>query len=382
MGAGKIYKNENAKKNPYWFQIMVDGKRVTRRGFRTKGEAQKARDELSTQLNKGEYIEPAKISYREYFLQWLEGRENISDSTRETYESYYKNHLDLIGDIPLFKLTPLDIQKYIKILREKGLSDAMVKRVYSTINASLNTAVSMEILQKNVASKIPKGDKPRVVKKEREIWNNDSIRQLLDRSKGETRYWIAVFLAVMTGLRQGEILGLKWADIDFDKKVLYVRRGLKKDRSEFTNLKTPSSRRVVSLSPQTIVMLQEQIQRIRIEREALGDKYIENDLVVCTNRGTPAKASKVLDAWNRLCEKYKPNHEPDMTFHDLRHQHASIMLNEGEDIRVVSKRLGHSTVMTTLDVYSHLLPTAQEAAAANLDKSLGFKATEETEYLQ
>jgi len=382
MAAGKIHKNEKAKKNPYWFQVMVNGKRVTKRGFRTKGEAQKARDEISTQLNKGEYLDPVKQTFAEYFLQWLDGRNNIADTTRDMYLSYYKNHINpAIGDISLSKLNSLDIQKLIKNLKEKDLSDEMVKRVFSTVNAALNAAVSMDIIAKNVASRIPKQDKPKVERKERQIWSNDSIRHILEVSRGETRYWIAVFLAVMTGMRQGEILGLQWADIDFEKNVLYVRRNLKKDKSGFSNLKTSSSRRTISLSPLTVKMLKEQEKVINAERHTLGADYQDFNLVVCTSKGTPAKATKVLHAWNRICDKFKPEHEPRITFHDLRHQSASIMLNEGEDIRVVSKRLGHSTVTTTLDVYSHLLPTAQEDAALTLEKSIGF-AYEENQFIQ
>lgn len=365
-----IYYNEAAKKNPYWFQVMVDGKRVTRRGFRTKGEAEIELAKIESSLHQGTYIEPAKMTYGSYFKEWLSNRDNIADSTRDMYDSYFRTHIeDSIGSVPLSKLTPLDIQRFNKEMRDKGLSDEMVKRVYSVINASLNAAVKMELITKNVADKV---EKPKIKRRERSIWNNESIQHVLMKSRGETRYWIAIFLAVMTGMRQGEILGLKWIDVDFGKNQIYVRRNLKKDKSGFTDLKTEKSRRVIAISPLTRQVLDEQLSRISIEKDSLGSEYQDNELVVCTSKGTPAKATKVLHAWKVLCERYKPAHEPNITFHDLRHQSASIMLNEGVDIRVVSRRLGHSTVTTTLDVYSHLLPTAQEQAALSLDKSVGF----------
>jgi integrase len=373
-GKDKIYKNEAAKNGkPYWFQVMVNGKRRTRRGFRTKGEASKARAELETQLHKGEYVDPSRVSYGQYFQEWLEGRDNIEETTRELYRSFFNNHINpVLGETALSKLTALDIKRLIKSLRQKKLSDGMVQRVYATVNASLNSAVAMDILAKNAAAKIPKEDKPRVEQKERQIWGNDSIRHLLEKGKNDTRYWIAVFVAVMTAMRQGEILALRWSDIDFDKAVLYVRRSLRKDKVDFKKVKTASSRRTISLSPLTLAVLKEQQRIVQAEKASHGDKYEDYDLVVCSGKGTPARAAKVLEAWYRLCKKHKPIHEPDITFHDLRHQSASIMLNEREDIRVVSKRLGHSTVMTTLNVYSHLLPTAQQEAAMSLDKSVGF----------
>ena len=359
---------------PFWFQVMVGGKRVTRRGFKTAPEARKARVKLEAELLKGEYIDPARITYGKYFKDWLDGRNNIADSTREMYNSYFKTHIDpFFGKMALSKITALDVQKFIKCLRDKDQSDESVKRIYATVSASLNSAVHMEILIKNVAAKIPKQDKPRVDRKEKEIWKNESIKQMLKDSREATRYWIAVFLAVMTGMRQGEILGLKWSDIDYERNVIHIRRGLRKDRKVFSKLKTTGSRRTISISPLTVWVLQEQFSRVAIEKADLGNAYQENDLVVCTSLGTPAKASKVLHAWNRICEQYKPADEPEMTFHDLRHQSASIMLNEKADIRVVSQRLGHSTVQTTLNVYSHLLPNAQAADASNMDSLVGFQ---------
>lgn len=370
---GILENKEVQNGRPFWFQVMVNGKRVTQRGFRTRGEAKKARADMETQLFKGEYIDPVRTTYGTYFQDWLGGRNNLADSTRDMYNSYFKVHINpYLGKMSLSKITPMDIQKFIKCLREKDLSDEMVKRIYSTVNASLNSAVTMEIISKNVASKIPKQDKPKVDRQERQIWKNESIKQVLKDSRGATRYWIAVFLAVMTGMRQGEILGLKWIDIDFERNVLHIRRGLKKDKSGFTNLKTKGSKRTISISPLTVWVLQEQRDRIALEAKELGDTYQDNQLVVCTSLGTPAKASKVLHAWNRICEQFKPVDEPNITFHDLRHQSASIMLNERADIRVVSQRLGHSTVQTTLNVYSHLLPNAQEADASNMDALVGF----------
>jgi integrase len=378
-----IFENENVQNGrPFWFQVMVDGKRVTRRGFKTRPEAKKARIKLEAELLKGEYLDPVRTTYGKYFKDWLEGRNNIADSTREMYNSYFKTHIDpFLGKMALSKITPLDIQKFIKYLRDKDQSDESVKRIYATVSASLNSAVSMDILSKNVAAKIPKQDKPKVDRKEKDIWKNESIRQVLKDSREATRYWIAVFLAVMTGMRQGEILGLRWTDIDYERNVIHIRRGLRKDRKVFTKLKNTGSRRTISISPLTVWVLQEQAERVALEKAELGDAYQENNLVVCTSLGTPAKASKVLHAWNRICEQFKPKDEPEMTFHDLRHQSASIMLNEKADIRVVSQRLGHSTVQTTLNVYSHLLPNAQEADASNMDSLIGFQY-ESTNILQ
>lgn len=370
----KINYNEKVKNGkPFWFQVMVNGERVTRRGFRTFTEAKKAREALSTELDKGTYIEPAKLSYGKYFRDWLDGRDGIEGSTRDLYESYFTNHIEpLLGKIALSKVAPLDIKRMISELKKKGLGDESVKRIYSTVSASLNAATIMEIIPSNPATKIPKDEKPKVERKERQIWSNESVKHVLSNGKGTTRHWIAFFLAIMTGMRQGEVLGLKWSDIDFDRSIIRVRRSLRKDKVIFKGVKNESSVRMISLSPLTIAFLEEHRDFVEAEKRKLGDKYEDNSLVVCSSKGTPARASKVLAAWYTMCDKFKPEHEPRITYHDLRHQSASIMLNEREDVRVVSKRLGHSTVSTTLNVYSHLLPTAQESAALTLDRMIGF----------
>lgn len=368
--------NENVKNGkPFWFQIMVNGKRVTRRGFRTFGEAKIARANVVSELSRDEYIAPTKTSFGEFFIEWVDGRQNVEDSTIRKYHSFYEAHIkDLIGDRTLSKLTPQDIKQFITNLRKKGLSDGSVKRIFSTVNASLNYAESMDIIKKNPANKIPKHERPVEEHKEREIWNNDSIKYVLYHSKGTTRFWMAFFLAVMTGMRQGEILGLKWSDIDFERSILRVRRSLESDKANFKKVKTKKSERLISLSPLTIAALLEHrdiIDQEKIAYEAKGFKYQDHNLVVCSSKGTPTRASKVLGAWYTACTKFKPDHEPWITFHDLRHQSASMMLNEKEDIRVVSERLGHSTVTTTLRVYSHLLPDSQKSAALSIDRVLG-----------
>ncbi|GKU80192.1 tyrosine-type recombinase/integrase [Paenibacillus sp. L3-i20] len=383
----KIFFNEEVKNGkPWWFQVMVNGKRKTRRGFKTRTEAKKAREALSTDMNRGVHFDPAKGTYGEYFVEWLSAHK-VEETTTKLYQSFYDCHIKdkELGNILLSKLSAFDIKKFISHLKKdgkregEGLADASVKRMYATVDASLNDAEALGLIIKNPTSNLKKSEKPKVEKKEREIWSNDSVKYVLSNSKGSTRYWIAFFLAVMTGMRQGEILGLKWKDIDFDKNIIKIRRSLRKDTAKEKSTKNVSSYRIISISPLTAAFLREHQDIIGIERKNLGSNYQDNDYVVCSRLGTPARASKVLATWYTLCDKFKPEHEPNITFHDLRHQSASIMLNEREDIRVVSQLLGHSTVATTLNTYSHLLPTGQETAVLSLDRTVGFVVEVEKE---
>ncbi|MDR6883042.1 tyrosine-type recombinase/integrase [Bacillus sp. 3255] len=363
--------NENAKSNPYWFQVMVNGKRVTRRGFKTITEAKKARAAIITELSKGEYIEPNKMSFGSYFEQWLSGRANIAHSTRKMYESYFRTHINpVLGDIPLSKINATHMEQLIASIREKELGDEMVKRIFATVNASLNAAERKDLISKNAANKI---EKPTVKRKERAVWDIDTVREFFQATKNESRYWIAAYLAVMTGMRQGEILALRWSDIDMEKGIIQVRRNLVKNMTIFTGLKTEKSRRTIAISQQIISILEEQRQKNELEKQNPKIKYEDNDLVVCSSKGTPATATKVIHAWKTMQQNYKPESAPTITFHDLRHTHASIMLRQGVHPKVVSERLGHSTITLTLDTYSHLLPNMQEEAADSLESTIGLK---------
>lgn len=365
-----IRKNENAKKNPYWFQVMVKGKRVTKRGFKTKAEAKASLADIVNDLNKGEFIEPNRIKFGVYFYEWIQSRTSITESTRNLYMSYFKVHINpKLGHYELSTLTPHAIQKFLKESREQELSDETVKRLYSVVNASLNAAKKMEMIKRNVAELV---EKPRVKKEERKVWSEETVKKFLNDTQYKSRYWIAFYLAVMTGMRQGEILALKWSDVDLHDKKIVVRRSLRKDTATFSELKTEKSKRTIAITDNVVKELLVQKEKLELEKIYVGENYQDNDLIVPSSLGTVARATKVLKAWNSLQEQFKPHHEPKITFHDLRHQHASLMLQDNTHIKIVSERLGHSNASITLNTYSHLMPNLQEEAARKLEERMTF----------
>ncbi len=360
-----IYETKLASgKTSYWFQVMVDGVRQTRRGFSTKGEAKKARAEIMTELSKGNRISPSKTPFGKYFEDWLatrsKAKKSLSISTQKMYDSYYRIHIaSVIGSIPLSKISPDDIDALVNAVQKKGLSEEMVKRVYSVVHTALNAAVKKGTILTNPANRI---EKPRVNRQERQVWSDETVKEFLKASRGYSRYWIAVYLAVMTGMRQGEILGLKWSDIDFDNGVIQVIRNYNKNSKTFDDLKTLKSRRAIAISPQIVEMLKEQKEKFEIEKNALGDRYHNYDLVIPASNGKPAFTNLVNRAWHAMRDKFKPEGAAEITFHDLRHTFASILLKQGEHPKIVSEILGHSTISITMDRYSHLLPGLQGEA--------------------
>jgi integrase len=364
MLGGSNLKGTVDKEGNSWFYVVDLGKdeygkrkRKKKRGFKTKKEAQQALTKLLHEVNSGTYVEPSNMKYEAFLQEWLEGkRHTLSVQTFIMYEIYAKTHiLPILGHIQLDKLTPISIQKFVSHIRGKGLADATVERIYSIVNTSLNMAVKMQLIPKNVASLI---DKPKRNKNQLTVWDVEQVNRFLSVAR-ESPYYMAFFLAIMTGMRQGEILGLSWKDVDLNKGLLYVTQTLSHNgKSIMVGAKTKTSIRSVALSPSTIAALKK-------HQDETGCN--PSRLVVCSTTGTPVNPANLRREWLKLI---KLAEVPQIRFHDLRHTHASLMLKQGEHIKVVSERLGHSKIQMTLDTYSHIMPNMQKEAASRFDNLL------------
>lgn len=380
-----VFKNEKAKgENKWWYQFYTGQikngvrERITKRGFRTKKEAEKAMVEAQAALQKGEYIEPSKKLYRDYLQDWIKTKRNLGEQTLELYDSYLRTHIiPALGHIPLAKISAHDIELFLDSLFGKGLAAATVKRIFSVVNASLNAAEMKDLIPKNAANKV---EKPQV-KQRRDlvVWEPAFVSEFLQSTRQASRYWIAIYLAIMTGMRQGEILGLRWSDIDFEKRNLTIQQTVNRHREIKQGAKTKKSVRSVALSPETIEVLKEHRKMIVAEQLKELD-YQKNDLVVCTHFGGPVTQRAIQKVWDSFIKKTGAHK---ITFHDLRHTHASLLIKQGVHIKVISERLGHSSVSITLDLYGHLMSNMQEDAAAHLDKIIKpvRKGNNESQYI-
>jgi len=369
-----VYEDKNRLKNKWYYEIELgkdhEGKRIRKRGrgYKTKKDATKAMTEVQEAYNrKGTYAEPSKMLYADYLDEWFEKKKkSIGDQTQVLYESVIRVHIiPAIGSLPLNKLTPYHIEDLLHKLISDGYAPETVRRIHAIINTSLAAAERLDLVVKNVASKV---EKPKLPRRDLVVWEPEYVSQFLDKIKNRSRYSIAIYLAVMTGMRQGEILGLRWSDVDLDAGTISIQQTLRHDGKKLmSGAKTAGSIRSIAISQATIDLLKEHRKLILMERVELGSDYQNNDLVVCSEKGTPAFSTGIMKVWDRLL---KENNAPRITFHDLRHTHASLLLKQGVHIKVVSERLGHSSVAITLDRYSHLLPNMQQEAANGLDDLL------------
>jgi integrase len=300
-----------------------------------------------------------------YLTHWLEAsKPTVRERTWRGYETYVRRHaLPTLSAIPLVKLTAQHLQLlYAKKLAE-GLTSTSVHHLHAVLHRALDAALRLGLVQRNVGEMV---DVPRMRHHEMMTLSEAQAQTLLTTAQGG-RLEALYVLALATGMRQGELLALKWRDVDLEGGTLQVRAPIHYNGHAFVfaEPKTRYSRRRVALSPIAVEALRAHRVRQLEERIKLGAAWDDMDLVFPNIIGRPLSAS------NLIRREFHPLLEraglPQMRFHDLRHTAATLLLSRGINPKVVSEMLGHSHVSVTLGIYSHVMPHMQEQAAAAMD---------------
>lgn len=374
------------KTNKWFYEVTVSTdpitgkrKRKKKRGFVTQKEAQTALTKLLAEIESSEYVEPSKVLLKTYLDDFFKIRETeLEKFTSKTQKENMERHvIPELGNLTLAKLTTARLQKFVNDLTtEKGLSPATVKKIFDPLKLALDRAVTQELIAKNPATPVVK---PKIGKTEMEVWTKDEVNRFLEFAKKD-RQFILFHLALTTGMRQGELLGLRWKDIDFDKGLLRVVQTLKRTGDLQAGGKTKAATRTITLMKETIAFLKK--HRAMIASEKLVSKdYQDNDLVICTTKGTPVLPRNTNRIFYRLVEQYNEQAEnitkmakvevpklAKIRFHDMRHTHATLLLLAEVNPKIVAERLGHSKVSVTLDTYSHVLPNMQHRVVDKLSE--------------
>jgi len=360
---------------PKSWQIQIytgkgpDGK--PRRHFETvrgrKGDAQRRMTELLASLDKGVYTPPGKLTVADLLRQWLDGyvKTNCSERTLDGYRAIIEHHLiPAVGHYQLRQLNQQHIQAYYGKALEK-LSSRTVHHQHRVLSQALKYGVRQGYIGRNPCELV---DPPSPRGKTMRTLTESEVIDLLISAEG-SYYYPVIYTALSTGLRQAELLGLRWRDIDIASRSLSVNQTLYKRRGvvQFNEPKTAHSRRRVAMTPK----LAEFLSEYRLERERLyhqiGKTTSLDDLVFANYEGKPIDPSLLSHTFARIVRKAGLQ---EVRFHDLRHSFASLMLLRGVAPKVISEALGHSSVAFTMDVYSHILPGMQSDAMALLDEVL------------
>ncbi len=339
----------------------------------TKRDAQRELVCLLNQMNTGAYVEPTRLLVRDYLADWLaHAKSKVSGKTFERYEEIVDKHLvPALGHHPLAKLHPLHIQGYYsdavqngRLDGKGGLSAQTVLHHHRVLHKALQQAVKLLLLARNPTDAV---DPPRPQRKQIRALDEDQAAALLKVLEG-TRFYVPALLAVTTGMRRGELLALTWRNTDLEAGSVTVCQSLQQT-NEGVSVKQPKSGkgRTVALPAIASEALRKHKATQAEERLLLGPSYTDNGLVFPRYDGQFWEPDSFTSSFAATVRKSRL---PRVNFHALRHSHATILLKRGINPKIVSERLGHARVGTTLDIYSHVLPGMQEEAAQRIDTAL------------
>ncbi|HEY0754261.1 MAG TPA: site-specific integrase [Ktedonobacteraceae bacterium] len=369
---GSIYQR---KEDGRWVGSITlpDGKRRVFYG-KKKSEVIDKIGEALHDLRRGMLPTSSNATLQEYIEQWLEEvhKDTIKLKTYTDYQGLLRNYIiPGLGTIKLQSLTPQQIQAfYAKKLRE-GFAPKTVKNIHVLLHKSLSDAVKWNVLSRNVCDAVTP---PRLSRKEHTVLTPEQAHILIKQIKGHS-FEALLTLALVTGMRCGELLALHWSDIDFTNCSLQVRRtvGHFKDLGYVeSEPKTAKSRRQIKLPLFVVEALMKHKAQQDEQRNKKASEWIDRNLVFTGNEGNYISLTTLRKTFNNVL---KQAGLPHMRFHDLRHSAATIMLSKGTHPKVVQEILGHSQVNITMDVYSHVLPSMQEDVTKRWDDDFGAPAS-------
>lgn len=357
----------------YEATCRVDGKKKHFYG-KTQAEAAAKRDRYLATRDDFPYIDE-KITLSEWVEAWLAScRNEFSSTTFFDYSAIYKVYIapSDVAASRLEQLTPLALRRLQEDLLARGLSPRTVGMVHQVLSGALKRAVSDGVIRHSPTEgvKRPRVEKRRAVK----VFSREQIEKILAAAERPEYFRRFICLALYTGLRRGELLGLRWQDIDFNKMTLSVKQTVVLDQSGphvGDTAKTRCSIRTISISPAAADVLRLQhaaVMRRKLAAPSSKRKAAEAcTLVFPSNAFGPVSPNTVTVFFNEAVKK-AGIYEKGLSLHALRHTHATFLLENGVNIKVIQDRLGHSSAVTTLDYYSHVSPKMDEEAARIADK--------------
>ncbi len=363
-GEGSVFK----RKDGLWVgQVTVQGKHISKY-FKSQKAARGWLDETRNRVRDGYTLLAAQITIENYLENWLAThKSSIRQKTAFQYLQIIRRHVvPVLGKVKLMDLRPDQIQALYNAKLKAGVSPRTVQLIHAVLRVALNQALRWDLIGRNPVRAVIC---PKYAKKEMCTFTAEQVKVLLSAVKG-SRFEALFWLAVTAGLREGELLGLKWPDIDWKSRRLKIQRQVQRlDRIGivFSEPKSAKSRRVILLSQKVMAKLGDHVHYQEKEKLFAGDRWKDNDLIFPSSIGTPLDPRNFYENYRLVLRKAGL---PLIRFHDLRHTAATLMLQEGVHPKIVQERLGHADINLTLNTYSHVLPDLQLEAAEKLDRLL------------
>lgn len=376
-GEGTITRRKNGGWMGQYTVHTAEGKKRRTVYGKTRAEVAKKLARALSDREDGLVFDAGNLTLGDYLDRWLLEclKGTVRESTFERYEYAVRPHIKpALGRIKLKSLTPAHVRGFYREKLEgsggsRGLAPATVHKMHVVLHKALDQAVADGLIPRNVtdALKIPRIDREEI----NPLTAEEANRLIEAACDADERLQALYVLAVHTGLRQGELLALKWDDLDLQGGTLRVRRTLTQAGGKYSmsEPKTKKSRRTVRLTPGAVAALQGHLERQMGEMDRLGSLYKPGGLVFANETGGIINPSNLRNrSFKRVLQR--AGLPDDTRFHDLRHTCATLLLSSNVNPKVVSEMLGHANIAITLDTYSHVLPDMQEKAAKALEEAL------------
>ncbi|MDR0325096.1 MAG: site-specific integrase [Oscillospiraceae bacterium] len=370
QGSGTIRQRKDGRwEARYTLGYNPSGKQIRRSIYgATEKEVRRKLTAVTSDIDNGIYIEPSKLTVSQWLDIWTaEYLGEVKPRTVESYTAACRLYLKPeLGRVKLSALSTHTIQTAInKYYRDKGLSPKTVKNAHGVLHKAMQQAVEIGYLRFNPANSIRL---PRIEKKEIQPLDDDKIAAFLEAIQGHK--WEAVFLTtIFTGMRQGEVLGLTWPCIDFQRGTILIDRQLQRNHTdnkgkyEFISPKNDKSRRI-SPAPSVVAALKKERRRQAEMQLQAGSLWEDSNLVFTNEFGRNLSVQSVYKEYKKLVAEIGI---PTARFHDLRHTYAVSALQSGDDVKTVQETLGHHTAAFTLDVYGHVTDRMKQESAARME---------------
>ena len=368
---------KRGEKWSYYFTVgIVDGKRKIKEkgGFRTKKEAQTALREALTLFETENFItKETTYTLSEFIEYWFDtvAATYLKYETITLYRNVNKNHIvNEIGYVKINKVTPMMLQDYFLKKQEQfncNSNVGTVKVIKNILNNVYKLALKQNIIKVNPMTQVEFKNKKETLKKDLKVIPENELKEI-EKAIQNTRYYIPYIIALHTGARRGEILGLTWEDVDFENNRISINKALQYQKNVglvLVGTKTKSSIRDFKMTNRLTQELKSHYLNFQTSKEYYGSLYHqEYNFICCNEDGTPIHPTRFstffINLFKRLGYKY--------SFHDLRHTHATMLHEAGANLKVIQERLGHSDIRTTMNIYSHMTTTLEDEAIDKFNK--------------
>ncbi|KKM12917.1 integrase [Clostridiales bacterium PH28_bin88] len=343
----------------------------------SRREAEKELAKLVAEIEKGLFVEPSRLTFADFVERWLRdyAETSLAPKTLFRYKQLLSSRiLPAMGHLKLEQIKPLHLMEFYSNLQEDGiradgktggLSEKTILYHHRVISSILQDAVEWQVLPANPASRVKP---PKAPRKQAASYDEEQTAALLEAAAREPlKYRVMIVLEVATGLRRGELMGLEWKDVNFERGTIEVRQTSQylPDQGVFTKEpKTETSKRMIAVPSSVMALLKEYRTHQLEERLKAGDLWKGSDRLFTTWDGQPMHP----DTISKWFPKFLKRHWlPPLPFHGLRHTSTTLLIAQGVNVKNISTRLGHASISTTMDIYGHALKSADREAADKLD---------------